>query len=133
MLHDLGKVGISEQILHKKSKLNRVEFAEIKKHPQIGIDIIRPIHSLHPIIPALLYHHERWDGKGYPYGFKKERIPLMARIIAIADVYEALVSDRPYRKAYSKEKAIRIVKKASGTRFDPDIVNSFLKVLQDES
>ena len=133
MLHDLGKVGISEQILHKKSKLSRVEFEEIKKHPQIGVDIIRPIHSLHPIIPALLYHHERWDGKGYPYGFKKERIPLMARIIAIADVYEALVSDRPYRKAYSKEKAIRIVKKASGTRFDPDIVNSFLKVLQDES
>jgi diguanylate cyclase (GGDEF)-like protein len=132
MLHDLGKVGISEKILHKKSKLSSVEFEEIKKHTQIGVDIIRPIHSLHPIIPALLYHHERWDGKGYPYGYKKERIPLMARIISIADTYEALVSDRPYRKAYPKEKAIEIVKKASGTQFDPNIVETFLKVLQGE-
>ncbi len=132
MLHDLGKVGISEQILRKKSKLSRIEFEEIKKHPQIGVDIIRPIHSLHPIIPALLYHHERWDGKGYPYGFKKEKIPLLARIIAIADVYEALVSDRSYRKAYSKEKAVEIVKNGSGTQFDPNIVNSFLKVLEEE-
>ena len=132
MLHDLGKVGISEKILHKKSRLNRTEFEEIKKHPQIGVDIIRPIHALHPIIPALLYHHERWDGKGYPYGFQKERIPMSARIISIADTYEALVSDRPYRKAYSKEKAIQIVKKGSGTQFDPEIVNSFLKVLKEE-
>lgn len=133
MLHDLGKVGISEQILHKEAKLTIAEFEEIKKHPQIGVDIIRPIHSLHPIIPALLYHHERWDGKGYPYGFKKERIPLIARIIAIADEYEALVSNRPYREAYSKEEAIGIVKKASGIKFDPNLVESFLKVLQEES
>lgn len=132
MLHDLGKVGISEQILHKEAKLTIAEFEEIKKHPQIGVDIIRPIHSLHPIIPALLYHHERWDGKGYPYGFKKERIPLIARIIAIADEYEALVSNRPYREAYSKEEAIGIVKKASGIKFDPNLVESFLKVLQEE-
>ncbi|HNW40000.1 MAG TPA: diguanylate cyclase [Candidatus Omnitrophota bacterium] len=129
MLHDLGKVGISEKILLKKSKLSNEEFTEIKKHPQIGVDIIRSINSLHPIIPAILYHHERWDGKGYPYGFKKERIPLAARIISIADVYEALVSDRPYRKAYSKEKAVSIVKKASGTQFDPEIVEYLLKIL----
>lgn len=131
MLHDLGKVGIPERILHKKSKLSSEEFEEIKKHPQIGVDIIRPIHSLHPIIPFLLYHHERWDGKGYPHGLVGERIPLGARIIAIADVYQALVSDRPYRKAYSKIKALRIIKEASGTQFDPTIVNALSAVLQD--
>jgi HD-GYP domain-containing protein (c-di-GMP phosphodiesterase class II) len=78
MLHDLGKVGMSEEILHKNSRLNREEVAEIKRHPQIGVDIIRPIQALHLIIPALLYHHERWDGKGYPNGLKKENIPLGA-------------------------------------------------------
>ena len=132
MLHDLGKVGISEYILHKKSKLSREEFEEIKKHPQIGVDIIKPIHSLHPIIPFLLHHHERWDGKGYPDGLEGQRIPLGARIIAIADVYQALVSDRPYRKAYSRREAMGIVKRSSGTQFDPDIVGFFLKVLQEE-
>ena len=130
MLHDLGKVGISEQILHKKSKLNTKEFTEIKKHPQIGVDIIRPIQSLQPIIPLLLYHHERWDGKGYPFGLKKENIPLGARIVAIADVYQALVSDRPYRRAYPKRKAMEMIKENSGTQFDPDIVDVFINVLQ---
>ncbi len=132
MLHDLGKVGIADHILHKKSKLNSKEFEEIKKHPQIGADIIRPIHSLHPIIPYLLYHHERWDGKGYPLGLAGERIPLGARIIAITDVYQALVSDRTYRKAYSEEKAIAMIKKNSGTQFDPEVVKSFLTILQNE-
>jgi len=132
MLHDVGKVGISEKILHKKSKLSKNEFKEIKRHPQIGADIIRPIHSLHPVMPALLYHHERWDGKGYPSGLSRQQIPIAARIISIADVYQALVSNRPYRKAYSKEKALIMIKKASGTQFDPDIVNLFVKVLQDK-
>jgi HD-GYP domain-containing protein (c-di-GMP phosphodiesterase class II) len=132
MLHDLGKVGIAEHILHKKSKLSREEFEVIKKHPQIGVDIIRPIHSLHPVMPFLLYHHERWDGKGYPHGLAGKRIPLGARIIAIADVYQALVSNRHYRKAYSKEKAVTIIRKASGTQFDPDIVKAFLTILQRE-
>jgi HD-GYP domain-containing protein (c-di-GMP phosphodiesterase class II) len=130
MLHDLGKVGISEQILHKKSKLNTKEFTEIKKHPQIGVDIIRPIQSLQSIIPLLLYHHERWDGKGYPFGLKKENIPLGARIVAIADVYQALVSDRPYRRAYPKRKAMEMIKENSGTHFDPDIVDVFINILQ---
>lgn len=132
MLHDLGKVGISEHILHKKSKLNRKEFEQIKRHPQMGADIIRPIHSLHPIIPYLLYHHERWDGKGYPFGLAKERIPLGARIIGIVDAYQALVSDRTYHKAYSKEQAATIIRKGSGSQFDPEVVKSFLTVLQHE-
>jgi len=76
MLHDLGKIGIRKEILHKNSELNPKEMAEIKRHPQIGVDIIRPIHFFQPVIPLILYHHERWDGKGYPYGLKKEEIPL---------------------------------------------------------
>ncbi len=132
MLHDLGKIGISEHILLKKGKLNKKEFAEIKKHPQIGADIIRPIQFLHNLVPFIFYHHERWDGKGYPSGIKGEDIPLGARVIAIADVYQALTSDRPYRKAFSKKKALGIIKNSSGTQFDPRIVNIFLKVINKE-
>jgi HD-GYP domain-containing protein (c-di-GMP phosphodiesterase class II) len=130
MLHDLGKVGVSENILLKKSKLNKKEFDEIKRHPQIGADIIRPIQYLRDIIPFIFYHHERWDGHGYPSGIKGEEIPMGARIIALADVYQALTSDRPYRKAYSKKKAIQIIKEGSGTQFDPKIVDIFLKILE---
>jgi len=128
-LHDLGKIGISEKILLKKSKLTRREFQEIQKHPQIGADILRPIQFLRNIIPLVFYHHEKWDGSGYPSGIKKEEIPIGARIIAIADVYQALTSDRPYRKAYTKEKAIKILKKGSGSQFDPRITSVFLKIL----
>ncbi len=132
MLHDLGKIGISEKILLKKSKLTETEFTEVKKHPQVGADILRPIQLFHGIIPLIYYHHERWDGKGYLMGLKGEEIPIGARIIALADVYQALISDRPYRKAYPKEKAITIIKKGSGTQFDPHIVDVFLRVIQKE-
>jgi len=132
MLHDLGKVGISENILLKKGKLTRKEFETIKKHPQIGVDIIRPIQFLNAVIPLMLYHHERWDGKGYPSGLKGEDIPIGARIIALADVFQALISDRPYRKAYTKGEATKIIKEGSGTQFDPQIVNVFLKILKKE-
>jgi len=130
MLHDLGKLGISEKIILKSSKLTRREFSQIKKHPQIGVDIIRPLHFFHDIIPLILYHHERFDGKGYLCGLKGEEIPIGARIIAIADVYQALVSDRPYRKAYPKDKAVEIIKDGSGTQFDPKVVNLFIKILE---
>ena len=85
---------------------------------------------MHNIIPLILYHHERWDGKGYPKGLKKEAIPIGARIITLADNYQALISDRRYRKAYPKEEAIKIIKKRSGSQFDPDIVSVFLSILQ---
>ena len=130
MLHDLGKIGISEQILLKKGKLTPREFELIKKHPQIGVDIIRPIHFLHPIIPMLLYHHERWDGKGYPTGLKGEDIPIGARVVALADVYQALISDRPYRKAYAIDKAIEVISKGSSKYFDPAIVSVFLRIIR---
>lgn len=130
MLHDLGKIGISEEILRKRSKLTRKEFEQIKKHPQIGVDIIRPIQFLHSIIPLMLYHHEHWDGRGYPYGLKGDEIPVGARIVALADVYQALTSDRPYRKAYSRTKAIKLIKQNAGSQFDPNIVNVFLNMLK---
>ena len=132
ILHDLGKVGIPEKILLKKGKLTAAEYEEIKKHPQIGVEIIRPIQSLHNVIPFMLYHHERWDGRGYPAGLKGEEIPVGARIVAIADVFEALISDRPYRKAFSMEQALRIIKEGAGTQFDPDIVSIFLRILSKE-
>jgi len=128
ILHDLGKIGISEKLLNKRSKLTKREFEEIKKHPQIAIDIIRPVHFLHDVIPLILHHHERWDGKGYPSKIKAEEIPIGARIISVADAYQALTSNRSYRKAYSKKKAIEILKKESGTKYDPQIINIFLKI-----
>lgn len=132
ILHDLGKVGISENILNKKGRLTRKEFDEIKRHPQIGADIIRPIQFLHGIIPYIFYHHEKWNGKGYPSGIKGDEIPLGARIIAVADTYQALIGDRPYRKAFSKKEAADIIKKGSGAQFDPRIVSVFLKILKEE-
>jgi diguanylate cyclase (GGDEF)-like protein/PAS domain S-box-containing protein len=132
ILHDLGKVGISEKILLKKDKLTKEEYEEIKKHPQIGVDIIRPLKFLNGIIPLILYHHEKWNGENSCYGLKGEEIPIGARVIAIADVYQALTSDRPYRKAYSKEEAIEIIKAGENKQFDPKITNVFLKILQED-
>ncbi len=133
ILHDLGKVGISDKILLKDSKLSRKEYDEIKKHPQIAADILRPIHFLRSIIPYILYHHERWDGRGYPIGLKGEVIPMGARIIAIADVYQALLSNRPYRKAFSKKEAMRILQEGCGSQFDPKIVKAFIKILKSKN
>ncbi len=132
ILHDLGKIGISENILLKKGKLTKEEFDEIRKHPQIAVDILRPIQSLQGVIPMIYYHHERWDGGGYLNGLKGDEIPIGARIIAVSDVYEALTSDRPYRRAFPRDEAIRMVKESSGTQFDPKVVDAFLKVLQQE-
>lgn len=130
ILHDLGKIGISEKILLKPDKLTGKEFNEIKKHPLIGADIIRPIQLLHGLLPYIVHHHERWDGKGYPSGLKGEDIPVGARIIALADVYQALTSNRPYRRAFKKNEAIQIIKKEAGSHFDPQIVNVFINVLK---
>ena len=132
ILHDLGKIGISEKILHKKSKLSKKEYEAIEKHPQIAADIIRPVQHLHDIIPLILFHHENWDGKGYPRGLKGEETPIGARIIAVADAYQALTSNRPYRKAYKKAKAIAIIKQAAGKKYDPHIVSVLVKVLEKE-
>jgi diguanylate cyclase (GGDEF)-like protein len=129
VLHDLGKVGVADKILRKRGKLTKKEFEAVKRHPQIGADIIRPIKSLRSIIPFMVHHHEWWNGKGYPDGLKGEEIPIGARIIAVADAYQALVSNRPYRKAYSKKDAIKIIEAGSGTQFDPKVVGAFLMMV----
>jgi HD-GYP domain-containing protein (c-di-GMP phosphodiesterase class II) len=101
----------------------------IKKHPQIGADIIRPVHFLKNVVPIILHHHERYDGYGYGSKLRGDEIPVGARIVAVVDVYQALVSNRPYRKAYPKKGALKIIREESGTHFDPKIVKVFLDVL----
>lgn len=132
MLHDIGKLGISEEILLKRGKLTKKEFEIIKKHPEIGADIIRPVHFLKDVVPIIFHHHERYDGYGYGSKLKGDEIPIGARIVAVVDVYQALISNRPYRKAYSKREAIKIIKEESGSHFDPKIVKVFLDVLAKE-
>jgi len=131
VLHDLGKIGIPDQILQKKEKLTESEFKEIQKHPQLGAEIIAPVNTLSGVIPIILYHHERFDGQGYCAGLKGTSIPLGARILSVAVVYQALVSDRPYRKALSHKKALEIIRQGRGTEFDPQVVDVFMKIIKD--
>ncbi|MCF7887630.1 MAG: diguanylate cyclase [Candidatus Omnitrophica bacterium] len=130
VLHDLGKVGIDGNILSKRGKLTPKERKTIQAHPSIAAEILKDIHGLRGAVPGVLYHHEWFNGTGYPLGLKGDEIPLAARIVTVADVYQALTSDRPYRKAYSKDKAIEIMKRESGSHFDPKIIKIFLKVIK---
>lgn len=132
MMHDIGKIGIKEEILLKQSKLTDAEMQEIKRHPVIGEKIMAPIEFFAPIAPLILYHHEWFDGTGYGEGLVGEEIPIGARIVAVIDSYDAMTSDRPYRKALPQATAIDELKKGIGTQFDPKIVNIFLKVLERE-
>jgi len=129
ILHDIGKVGIHEKVLLKKSKLTTNEFELMKQHPQLSTDIIRPLHILRGAVPFILYHHERWDGKGYPNGLRGNEIPVGARIIAIVDAYRSLTANRPYRKAYSRKEAMKILEREAGTKFDPRVTSAFLEIL----
>jgi len=131
LLHDAGKLDIPLDILTKTTKLTRKEFKIIKGHPVKGVKIIRYLESLKPVIPIILHHHERYDGKGYPSELKGEKIPLGARIMALADAFEAMVYGRPYRGKMDVESAINEIKMKSGTQFDPKIVEAFLKVTKD--
>lgn len=128
-LHDIGKVGIKDFILHKVEKLSDEEWNEIKLHSTISADILKPLEFLGNAATIIKYHHERYDGSGYPEGLRGDDIPLEARIIAVADAFDAILSDRPYRKAKSVENAIEELKRYSSSQFDPRIVKVFLKVL----
>jgi response regulator RpfG family c-di-GMP phosphodiesterase len=129
-LHDLGKIGIPDYILTKPDKLNAEEWEEMKLHSLKSAEILRPLIFLNGVIEIVEQHHERYDGKGYPYGVKGEQINLGARIMAVADSFDAMVTDRPYRKAFTKEDAIAELKKCSGTQFDPKVVEAFLKAIE---
>jgi len=128
-LHDVGKIGIPDEILGKTSQLSTDEWKLMKKHPIVSARILDPV-SISPLIKAAIrHHHERFDGKGYPYGLAGGSIPLAARIMSVADSYEAMTSDRPYRKALSDEQAVAELLRCAGTQFDPDIVHAFMKSL----
>jgi len=129
ILHDIGKIGVIKEVLHKPGKLSDLEFALIKLHPKLGEDIIKPVAFLDKIRPIIRHHHERFDGRGYPDGIAGEDIPLMSRIIAVADTYDAMTSHRPYRSALSREVAVAEIRKSAGTQLDPDIVRVFLDLL----
>lgn len=128
ILHDIGKIGIPDEILKKPGKLNKKEFDIIKKHVVYSKEIIEPIHGMEEVIPAVYYHHERYDGKGYPEGRKGKDIPLIARIVSIVDAFDAMSSDRPYRKALSPSKIIEEFRKNKGKQFDPKLVDKFLSI-----
>ncbi len=130
VLHDVGKIGIEDYILRKPDRLTPEEFNMIKQHSNMGAEIIEHIRPLKEIVPGVKYHHEHIDGKGYPEGLRGEDIPLIAKIVAVADTYDAMTTDRPYRSALSKEKAIEELRKCSGTQFDQEVVDAFFKAYE---
>jgi HD-GYP domain-containing protein (c-di-GMP phosphodiesterase class II) len=132
ILHDVGKIGIEDKILKKQSQLEKEEWSVMQTHPELGYDIMSRVEGLRDVIGGMRYHHERWDGKGYPLGLKGEEIPLIARIISVADTYDAMVSTRPYRKGLDPKLAFDEILKNSGTQFDPAVVQAFVEAFRHE-
>jgi putative nucleotidyltransferase with HDIG domain len=129
ILHDIGKIGVEDRILNKSTSLTDHEMDEIKKHPGIGADIISDIDYLKSASDFVRYHHERYSGKGYPSGKTGEELPVEACIIALADAFDAMTTDRAYRKAFSLDKALTIIKEEKGEQFHPEVVDAFLKLV----
>jgi putative nucleotidyltransferase with HDIG domain len=127
-LHDIGKLAVSDEVLRKEGRLDPAELDQIREHPTIGARILLRMAALREAIPYVLYHHERWDGRGYPSGKAREEIPIEARVLAVADAFDAMTSDRPYRRALSRTEALAEVERCAGTQFDPEIARIFLEV-----
>lgn len=132
LLHDIGKIGVPDEILLKPGELTPDEWVIMRSHPSLAYELLSHIEFLRPALDIPYAHHERWDGSGYPRGLKGEEIPLAARMFAVVDVYDALVSDRPYRSAWSEEQALDYIRAGSGTHFDPQVVEVFLEMLRSE-
>ena len=129
-LHDIGKLVVSEAVLNKPGPLTSAEQAEVREHPEAGARMVALDRSLRPALPGVLYHHERWDGLGYPAGRAGSEIPFEARILAVADCFDAMTSNRPYRAALHPNEAIDEVERCAGTQFDPDVALVFLEAWQ---
>lgn len=125
ILHDIGKIHVAEEILSKNGPLSEEEWFEMRKHPEMGAQLIQDIHYLAPAVPVILFHHERWNGSGYPFGLKEKSIPEAARIVAIADSFDAMTTRRPYRKALSPRAAYEEILAGSGSQYDPIMVQAF--------
>jgi putative two-component system response regulator len=125
-VHDLGKLTVNPAILRKPGALNELELAEVRLHPSSGAWIAAPIRSLHAVLPCILLHHERWDGLGYPAGRRGAETPTEARLLAIVDAYDAMVSDRPYRRAMPIADALSEIQRGSGSQFDPELARAFV-------
>jgi putative nucleotidyltransferase with HDIG domain len=131
LLHDIGKIGINDDVLHKPGKLSKEEYQHIKTHVEIGYRILHDLGNLKDVMPALLHHHESWDGGGYPHNLAAEQIPFAARIIAVADSYDAMSSDRPYREGMSEAKIDEILHSGAGKQWDPAVINAFFSARDD--
>jgi HD-GYP domain-containing protein (c-di-GMP phosphodiesterase class II) len=132
LLHDMGKMAIPDEILQKPGPLNDSEWREMRRHPIYAYEMLSPISYLHGALEIPFCHHERWDGSGYPRGLKGEEIPLVARLFAIVDVWDALRSDRPYRKSLPPDEVVTYIRENSGILFDPKLVNVFLTFIDAE-
>lgn len=128
-LHDIGKVGVDNQIILKESKLAEPEFEAVKKHTEIGVHLIAPLGLSPDVISIIRHHHERYDGKGYPNGLKGEEVPFLARIIGLVESFDAMVADRPYRKALPLQTVVKELKQCAGTQFDPVLVNTLIEII----
>jgi putative nucleotidyltransferase with HDIG domain len=131
LLHDIGKIGVPGLILNKAGKLTDVEYAIVKRHPEDGAQILSKMRLFHVFIPAIRHHHEWYNGKGYPDGLRESEIPLAARILAVADAFDAMTADRPYRKGLMSEEAMRRLQEGAGEQFDPEIVEIFKLAYKD--
>jgi HD-GYP domain-containing protein (c-di-GMP phosphodiesterase class II) len=128
LLHDIGKIGVSDSVLQKPGRLTGEEFALIQQHPTIGRRILEGVNGFHPYLGIVELHHENWDGTGYPHGLRGEEVPLAARIVHVADAFDAMTSDRPYRRGMSVSEALGILNRFAGTQFDPEIVGAFVNL-----
>jgi len=133
LLHDVGKIALPDSILNKPGPLNEEEQSVMRQHPQFGREILAPIPIFQPLVDIVYCHHENWDGSGYPRGLMGENIPILARIVTVCNLFDALVSDQPYRKAWSKNEALNYIESESEKQFDPDIVEAFIRFIKHEN
>jgi len=133
LIHDVGKIGVPDAILRKPGRLTDQEFEAVKQHPMMGSVMVGAVPGLEDTLDAVLHHHERWDGGGYPFGLEGEKTPLAARLMAVADAFSAMTTDRPYRKGMDQQQALNILQDGSGTQWDPKCVSAFLAGIEKAS